>query len=179
MPAVDEDADCLDELALVVGRVGPDQRQFGRARPVISRPISATWATKRQVSCDERRQACEYGDRMPLNHDPDFYGLAERGQVEDAVDGLRERAGGLDDEIVQAWLGRVHRDADHDVRKTDGRVAAGEPRVGEAAAIRQQVNRQFRCGLRAVVKQANERVRVQGRLAAREADRPRCPPVAG
>ena len=79
---------------------------------------------------------------MPLDHDPDLHRLAERGQVEDAVDGLVERAGGLDDEIVQARLGRVHRDAGHDVGEADGRVAAGELRVGEPAAVRQQVDRE-------------------------------------
>lgn len=39
---------------------------------------------------------------------------------------LVKGAGGLDDEIVQARLGCVDRDAGHDVGKTDSRVAAGE-----------------------------------------------------
>src|ERR1035441_5316445 len=59
------------------------------------------------------------------DHNPDFHRLAEGGRVEDAVYCLVERADGLDDEIVQARLGRVHRDAGHDVGQTDGRVAAG------------------------------------------------------
>jgi Transposase DDE domain len=93
-----------------------------------------------QVPRDERRQAGEHGNRVPLDHDPDFHRLAERSQVEDAVDGLVERAVGLDDEIVQARLGCVHRDAGHDVGQADGRVAAGEFRVRESAAVRQQVD---------------------------------------
>ena len=77
---------------------------------------------------------------------------------------------GLDDEVVQAWLGSVDRDADHDVGETDGRVPAGEGRVGEAAAVRQQVDRELGRDLLAVLKQADERVGVQGRLAAGEAE---------
>jgi hypothetical protein len=44
-PGCREYVDGLGELVLVVGGVGPYQWEFGRARPVISRPISATWAT--------------------------------------------------------------------------------------------------------------------------------------
>ena len=66
--------------------------------------------------------------------------------------------------------GRVHRDAGHDVGQTDGRVAAGEGRVSEAAPIRQQVDRELGDDLLAVVKQANERAGVQGRFAAGEAE---------
>ena len=49
----------------------------------------------------------EHRDGVPLDDDPDLHRLAERGQVEDAVHRLLERADGLDDEIVQARLGRV------------------------------------------------------------------------
>ena len=84
-----------------------------------------------------------------------------------------ERAGGLDDEVVQARFGRVQRDAGHDVGKADGRVAAGELRVGEAAAVGQQVHRESGRDLLAVLKEADERVRVQRRLAAGQAEGPR------
>ena len=52
------------------------------------------------------------------------------------MDGLVERTLGLDDEVVQARLGRVDRNADHDIGKTNCRVRAGEvPGSAKAAAI--------------------------------------------
>jgi hypothetical protein len=94
---------------------------------------------------------------VPLDDDPDLYHLAERGQVEDAVHRLVERAGCLDDEVVQARLGRVDRDAGHDVGKADRRVAAGELRVGETAAVGQQVHREPGRHPLAVLQQAARR----------------------
>ena len=57
--------------------------------------------------------------------------------------------------------------------KADRRVAAGELRVGETAAVGQQVQREPGRDPLAVLKEADERVRVQGRLAAGKAERPR------
>ena len=118
-------------------------------------------------------QAGEYGNRVPLDHDPDLHCLAERGQIEDAMNGLVERAGGLDDEIVQARFGRVDRDTGHDVGEADGGVAAGKRRVGEPAAVRQKVHRKLGRNPPAVLQQPDELVGVQGRLAASEAEGPR------
>ena len=115
----------------------------------------------------------EHRDGVPLDDDPDLYRLAERGQVEDAVHCFLERAGGLDDEIVQARFGRIDRDAGHDVGQTDGGVAAGEFGVGETAAVGQQVHREPGRDPLAVLEEPDERVGVQGRLAAGEAESPR------
>ena len=117
----------------------------------------------------------EHRHGVPLDDDPDLHRLSERGQVEYAVHRLVERSGGLDDEIVQARLGRVERDAGHDVGQADRCVAAGELRVGETAAVGQQVQRKAGRDPLAVLQQADERVRVQRRLAAGQAERPRIP----
>jgi hypothetical protein len=110
-----EYADRLGELTLVIGGVGPYQRRVRPGHAGHLQSHQRDLSNERQVPRDECRQASEHRNGVPLDYDPDLHRLAERGQVEDAVHRLLERADGLDDEVVQARLGRVHRDADHDV----------------------------------------------------------------
>ena len=74
-----------------VGRSRPSS-MFARAKPIISRPISATWSTKGRLRAMNSAISDEVGRGLLVDDDADFDSLFELAEVEDSADGVVERA---------------------------------------------------------------------------------------
>src|SRR5262245_25372337 len=103
-----------------------------------------------------------------MQYDADLDPLMQTSKLQESLERFVESTLGLDNVIVERGLGAVNRYADHQVWVGYGSPGFAEPRVGEATAVRENMDTCKRQEVSGQLQQLDQALPIKSWLSARE-----------